>query len=101
MVRVKRKRRKWKKPPLWRRQPEIVILVCLGVGVAAALIIAGALGLIESVDDMLGAQAEEGEALEQDTAEARCMDLHAQGGFLGSNDFSCEMPCNACHDEDP
>ena len=99
IVRLKRRQRKMIKRPLWRRRPEVLILVVVGVGLAAVLIVVGVSGLIETMGDSPDAGAEEAPLSDDKTAEKACMEQHAAGAFGMVSDFKCEIPCDACHTE--
>lgn len=94
-VTVKHRRRKFVKRPLWRRRPELVILVMVGAGLAAVLIVTAVSGLVEGLGDTLDGEKEP--AVVYDGAEQACFYNHPFGEFGLTADFKCDFPCNTCH----
>jgi hypothetical protein len=95
--RERRRRRKFVKRPLWRRRPELVILVMVAIGLAAVLIVAILSGLLDAVGDTLGVQSDEEPVVVYDAAEQACFEKHPFGLSGLMADFKCDVPCNSCH----
>jgi hypothetical protein len=97
VVRVKRRRRRIVKPPLWQRRPGLVILVMVGVALTALLIVAAVSGLVETVGEWAQVGQEDGPMYLYDPDAEACMELHERFILGEIADFTCDMKCSDCH----